>query len=295
MSGRSGRRARWTSSVDGDREVVAELERRMSRFYAEEEERRPYQEMLAAQEGAEPDPASVRHLLPRRVVELEPDRVLEVGCGDGRLFRRLTGLGFRGRYTGVEMSEELIAANRARHPDAGWQAASSYRLPFPDASFDCCFSLYVLEHLVYPRRGLDEMARVLRGGGRLLLVFPDFVRGGQLPSQQVGLSVGGTARDKLARGELLDALVSLYDSRLRLPRLLARAPERWGPFPVNLRPLCLEPGVEIAPDRDAVYIASKREVAAWGRERGFDVRFPAGTEGELDYQAFVELRKEPAA
>jgi len=261
----------------------------MAAFYSEERQRRAYQAMLDEQEGVEAPPDSVRTLLPAYVAALGTADVLEIGCGNGRLYRQLRDLGFAGRYTGVDVSESLAASNRSRHPEARWEAGSVYDLPLPPASFDGCFSLYVLEHMVYPARALEGMVRSLRPGGRLYLAFPDFVEAGLFPAHPVGLSAGGTARQKLLAGRPLDALVSLYDSRVRLPRLLAAAPERFGPFPVNTRPLCLEDPPLIAPDTDAVYLASKREVARWARERGCRVRFPAGIEGELRDQAFVEI------
>src|SRR5262249_14135275 len=164
-------------------------------------------------------------------------------------------------------------------------------IPFAAAAFDVCFSLYVLEHLVYPRRALAEMLRVLRPGGRLVLVFPDFVAGGILPSPQVGLSPPRRAVEKLAPGTLLPALVSLYDSRVRLPRLLRRAPARQGPFPVNARPLCLSDPALMGPDVDAIYIASKREVQEWAEGERLAVEYPDGTDGEMSFQAFMVLAR----
>jgi SAM-dependent methyltransferase len=46
------------------------------------------------------------------------------------------------------------------------------QLPFPDARFDAVVCLHVLHHLTKPRRGLEEMLRVLRPGGRLLIAEP---------------------------------------------------------------------------------------------------------------------------
>ncbi len=261
----------------------------MAAFYSRHDRLAPYREMLDREEESLPPMESVRRLLPERVRQLAPAEVLEVGCGNGLVFRQLRRLGLTGRYTGVEMSETLTAANRGRHPEATWRTGSVYDLPSSGASFDACFALYVLEHTVYPERALAAMTRVVRPGGRLLLVFPDFSAAGLFPSHPVGLSVGGTARRKLAAGRPLDALVSLYDSRFRLPRLLARAPERFGPFPVNTRPLCLDDPPKIGPDTDAVYVASKREVAGWARAHGHRVSFPAGVKGELRDQAFVEI------
>jgi len=101
---------------------------------------------------------------------------------------------------------------------------------------------------------------------------------------------GGTAKGKLRAGRLLDACISLYDSRFRLPRHLA-ALSSIGPFPVNLSPLCLDFPDIVSPDVDAVYIASKVEVAHWAETRGYSVRFPAGKEGVFKYNAFLSITK----
>jgi SAM-dependent methyltransferase len=46
-------------------------------------------------------------------------------------------------------------------------------LPLPDASFDTVLSTHVAEHLAHPEAAFGEMARVLRPGGRLLLLTPN--------------------------------------------------------------------------------------------------------------------------
>jgi SAM-dependent methyltransferase len=214
-----------------------------------------------------------------------------VGCGNGRLYRQLRSYGFRGAYVGVEMSAPVIADNRQAHPEACWKAGSVYHLPVGGGEFDVCVSLYVLEHLVYPERALREMLGVVRPGGRLVLVFPDFVAGGILASQQIGLSPQGTARQKLLSGHPFDAAVSLYDSRIRVRRLLAGAARRCGPFPVNARPLCLSFPDLLVPDVDAVYIASKAEVQGWAEATGLRVEYPAGTHDEMSFQAFLVLTR----
>ncbi len=50
--------------------------------------------------------------------------------------------------------------------------ASVYELPFPDEHFDVVLCMSVLEHLEDPRRGITEMRRVLRPGGRIIVSVP---------------------------------------------------------------------------------------------------------------------------
>jgi SAM-dependent methyltransferase len=263
----------------------------MSAFYGERDGRQCYQEMLAHQEDGPPAEESVRRLMPKYVCDLKPERILEVGCGDGRLYRQLRSYGYAGQYVGIDVADYLVRDNQRRHPDAEWRGAKAYHIPFDDGSFDVCFSLYVLEHLVYPESALHEMVRILRPGGRVVLVFPDIAESGRLGSQQLGFSPMGTASERLRDGKFIDALVSLFDSRVRLPRALRNAVRQIGPFPVNTRPICLYYSSLMAPDIDAVYIASKTEVQGWAERNGLKVEYPCGTEGEFAEQAFVVLIK----
>jgi len=134
------------------------------------------------------------------------------------------------------------------------------------------------------------MLRVLRPGGTCYLVFPDFACIGFLPSQLTGFTPG-TAREKWQQRRWWDALVTYYDSRGRVRPAIRSAAARFGPFPVNTEPLCLRYPQLMWADIDAIYIASKDEIAEWGYKRGLEVGFPAGKDGEYAFNAFVSLRK----
>jgi hypothetical protein len=115
-----------------------------------------------------------------------------------------------------------------------------------------------------------------------------------MSSQLLGLSDTRSFQEALRRGRPLDALVSLYDSRVRMPNALATVHRDVGPFPVNLRPLCLTYPTKMHPDIDAVYIASKREVRSWAEAQGHTVRFPKGTSGLYSEKAFLTIQKNEA-
>jgi len=270
----------WISSVEGEKDVLRSLHEAMMSFYAESSERSGYQDMLdEIDEDPDGDTSTTR--LTDYISGVGPESVLEVGCGNGRLFRTMTKKGFDTDYTGVEVAEYVIERNRNRHPEACWYVADAYDLPVDEGEIDLVCAEFVLEHLVFPRRALKEMIRVLRPGGHLVLIFPDFVCAGRLASQVIGLSPGSTALNRLQQGRPIDAAVSLYDSRIRLPTALKKARKNYGPFPVNLRPKCLTYPNIVSPDVDAVYIASKEEVADWARDQGYTVKFPWGTDSRL--------------
>lgn len=99
-----------------------------------------------------------------------PGPLLEIGVGSGALLARLRQDGWRG--WGVDVSPDLVAAlaKRGLPGVVGGVAA----LPFARASFDGAIMLEVLEHLLpgHAEAGLDEIARVLRPNGILLLSTP---------------------------------------------------------------------------------------------------------------------------
>jgi SAM-dependent methyltransferase len=120
------------------------------------------------------------------------DRVLDVGCGIGRMARPLTGyLSAHGSYDGFDVNRDGIEWCRRRyrrHPNfrfavadlhnrrynpGGGQPASEYRFPYDDAAFDFVICTSVLTHLLEGEADhyLAEIARVLAPGGRALATF----------------------------------------------------------------------------------------------------------------------------
>ena len=105
-------------------------------------------------------------------------RVLEVACGRGGFANLLASRG--AVVYGVDFSESAlqIARERAEHERHGRlfiTQADAARLPFGDRSFDTIISCETIEHLPDPIRALQEMARVCRKDGLLLLTTPNYL------------------------------------------------------------------------------------------------------------------------
>ncbi len=99
------------------------------------------------------------------------DRVLQVDTGPGMLLERIRK---RCRSAvGTEVSAHAAERARNRGLDVTVVDTDTDPLPFPDASFDAVVSDSAAEHRYFPDRVVAEAARVLRPGGRLVLLLPN--------------------------------------------------------------------------------------------------------------------------
>jgi glycosyltransferase involved in cell wall biosynthesis/SAM-dependent methyltransferase len=107
-------------------------------------------------------------------LEVAGKQVLEVGLGEGSESERLIRRG--ARWSGVDLTAESVARVRARLtlrelPYEQLRQASVLDLPFPDGSFDLVFSHGVLHHVPEIRQAQQEIHRVLRPGGELVIMM----------------------------------------------------------------------------------------------------------------------------
>jgi ubiquinone/menaquinone biosynthesis C-methylase UbiE len=100
---------------------------------------------------------------------IAPQAILDVGCGTGRLLRAAGARWPRARLLGVDPAEGMVAQAERLVPDARICAASAEALPLPDASVDLVVSSFSFHHWKDQRRGLQEIARVLRPDGHLCI------------------------------------------------------------------------------------------------------------------------------
>lgn len=100
--------------------------------------------------------------------------VLEVAVGTGRCFEALESGGEVRSYAGVDIVEAMLEVARPKLGALPFPArvlrADAHRLPFPDASFDTVVGSLCLASLERPAVALEEMARVCRPDGEVLLV-----------------------------------------------------------------------------------------------------------------------------
>jgi arsenite methyltransferase len=128
-----------------------------------------------------PDVVEQRHATLRALGLRVGERVLDVGSGPGLLAAEMAqAVGPAGHITGLDVSDAMIAISQRRSGDldgAGrlsFVKADATALPFPDATFDAATSIQVYEYVTDLPSALAELHRVLRPGGRALILDTDW-------------------------------------------------------------------------------------------------------------------------
>lgn len=99
-------------------------------------------------------------------------KVLDVGCGTGVMSAKLAASGRQ--VVGVDISTMMIErARRRNHPGIAFVHGDAEKLPAEDGAFDAVVNLISFHHYPNPSRAAAEFRRVLRPGGKLVLVAFD--------------------------------------------------------------------------------------------------------------------------
>jgi len=110
----------------------------------------------------------------------QPESVLDVGCGTGRLLRRAYRYWPEAQLIGVDPAHGMIEKAKLLTPNATFFTGMAEALPLQDASVDLALSTSSFHHWQDQAAGVREIARVLRPGGYFILVdisLPDWLVG----------------------------------------------------------------------------------------------------------------------
>ena len=263
------RKLRWVSSIDpANQMALATLQSKMKAFY--ECSSSYYQDIDSSEWRWNEDPIFL-DIIDRLG---SARNICEVGCGSAHLLRARPQL--ESAYSGCDFSPGLMASNKASFSSADFrQIKDPANLPFSNEAFDAVFSVCVIEHTVYPAQFLDECVRILKAGGLMMLVCPNYLGTSELTSQRAGFSAGNGST-KIRQYRIVDAIVTGWDRKVRIParcRKLRDSIRSGYGFWVNLTPVCFEDS--FIPDVDATYVTYEPEMKSYLGERiSFEV--PSG-------------------
>lgn len=97
--------------------------------------------------------------------------ILDAGCGEGITLEKICRAFKDRRVIGLDVLDENISLCQKHGLPA--RKGDLYHLEIPEGSVDCCVLSEVIEHLEDPETVLREIRRILKPGGRLILVFPN--------------------------------------------------------------------------------------------------------------------------
>jgi len=118
--------------------------------------------------------------------ERTPGDALDVGCGTGFLSFELAARGYR--VTGIDFAPSMLAEARRKAAERAvairFEHGDAEQLTFPSQTFDLVITRHVLWTLPHPDLAIDEWIRVLRPGGRLVIVDSQADAASQLPATE---------------------------------------------------------------------------------------------------------------
>ena len=109
----------------------------------------------------------------------DASRAADIGCGTGTISRWMAGrMGASGRVDAIDIAPEQVDVAKSAPATPGasaihYKVGSAYEPALPEDAFDVVFCRLVLCHLKEPGKAVAQMAKLLRRGGRLVLVDMD--------------------------------------------------------------------------------------------------------------------------
>ena len=103
----------------------------------------------------------------KRALKYAKGKILDVGCGTGRLSVRLDKMG--AQITALDISPKILNILKIKNPKIKTVIADAEKLPFADNSFDIVVSAFLIVHLQNPKIFFAEAYRVLKPEGKFIL------------------------------------------------------------------------------------------------------------------------------
>lgn len=185
--------------------------------------------------------------------------ILDLGCGPGLSSYLLSERGFI--VTGVDISQKFLDASKVKESDRLRLVQGNVSsLDFSDSSFDIVTSHELIEHIPEVDKALREMKRVLKEGGKIIILGPNLFS--PLSALRAVFRIG--RKMPFYRSRLNALKLFARNSILLIKKLVQKQPDF-----IIIRPL-LDNFSES--DEDAVYLSSFPDIYKWLKNNEFKVR-----------------------
>lgn len=117
-----------------------------------------------------------------KLIDLRDKKILDVGCGEGVWLEKFTEFTTPEYVYGTEYDHEQVVMlkqsdsavlNKCHIPTSNIEECGAEQMPFPNDMFDIVFCHEVLEHVQDDQQSVNEMVRVLKPGGKLIIFTPN--------------------------------------------------------------------------------------------------------------------------
>ena len=241
--------------------ALQELDHRLNKYYNGKSSVEYYD--AAQNANLEWGPNSSHQILLNLIKE--GDSIIDLGCGTGVVAQQARSKKIR--YTGIDWSSTAIDSAKSKFSyqtvseiEARFVRGSIYETGFESETFDVVTSMFVIEHLTRPENFIDEAMRLVRKGGYIFILCPDYRRFGRMPSIPLGGS--DSLKQKVSKLQITKVF-----NHLMLAMYWKIKTKLIGPWAIWTEPACFN-GMW-RPDADAVYLASRKEIIKKITEAGF--------------------------
>lgn len=184
--------------------------------------------------------------------------ILDLGCGPGLSSYLLSETGFI--VTGVDISQKFLDVSKARESDRLRLVQGDVcSLDFPDSSFDIVTSHELIEHITDVEKALGEMQRVLKSGGKIIILAPNLFS----PLSALRATFRGAGTTPFYRSRLNALKLFIRNSILLIKKWLQKQPDF-----ITIKPRLNNFS---GSDDDAVYLSSFLDIYKWLKNNGFKV------------------------
>lgn len=132
-------------------------------------------------------------------------RIIDIGCSTGACANSIIDMRAN-EYVGVDIDPRYVEAAARRSPGGRFYAMDARHMSFPDKTFDLAMFIGVMHHMddELVKGCLNEVLRVLKSGGRVIIAEPVFSPGHWLSTVLLNMDRGRNIRDEAGYRMLLD-------------------------------------------------------------------------------------------